>query len=815
MTMHSTTKHPSRPALLALATAVVAICAAMAIADPFQVPAEQQLEGKLRSFVSKHCQECHGGQKPEGGFSVEQLSADLFSAPARQRWTQIHDRLAAGEMPPKDKPRPPAADIAAVTEWISQAVARADAAARQQQGRTVLRRLNRVEYENTIRDLLGIHFELQDLLPPDSSAAGFDNVGEALHSSSFLLEKYLEAADKALQLAISNRPQPPLVKKRYSLADERLVKTTTESVYLQRPDSVVMFSSSPWNAITVGQFYPPDRGVYRVRISAHGFQSGHKPVTFRVDAGPMLMGTKNHLVGYFEVPPDRSTVIEFQDHFEARNHFRIHPYGLANAQAVNKVGAEAYEGPGLAVEWIEVEGPLHDQWPPKSHRQIFGDLPQAPSPAYNQRDRVEVISSDALSDAKVILKRFASRAFRRPASDEDLKPYLALVEHKLEEGYSFEAAVRTGLKGVLMSPRFLFFDERPGPLDNYGLASRLSYFLWSTMPDDELLALAESGRLREPAVLREQVERMLSDPRSQAFVVNFTGQWLGLRDIDFTEPSHILYPEFDAMLKESMVREAQLFFAEILDNDLSLANFVASDFTMLNGRLAAHYGIGGVEGWEFKRTPLPPESHRGGVLTMAGVLKVTANGTTTSPVMRGVWVLDRILGRRPSPPPADVPAIEPDIRGATTIREQLAKHRSIEECAVCHRHIDPPGFALENFDVIGGWREHYRTTGAGESVTIDGRRMPYHRGKPVDPADTLADGRAFKNVDELKALLLENKDEIARSLATRLVTYATGAPPTAADRPALDAIVAQTRERDYGLRTLVHEVVQSELFRSK
>lgn len=777
--------------------------------------AAKTYEEQFRPFLTKHCLECHSGEKPKGEFSLEGLAADFASTATRERWLAVSERAKAGEMPPKEKPRPPAEEIAALVDWIGSNASAADVAARATQGRVVMRRLNRIEYQNTIRDLLGIQVDLQELLPPDSSADGFDNVGEALHSSSFLLEKYLEAADKALNLAIANLPQPPLVKKRYTLNEERLVKTTTESVYRQRDDAVVMFSSSAWNAITVGQFYPPDRGLYRVRISAYGFQSDAEPVTFRVDAGPMLMGTTNHLVGYFDAAPDQSTVTEFLDHFEARSHFRLHPYGLANAQAVNKIGADKYEGPGLAVEWIEVEGPLHDSWPPESHRRIFGDLQQAPAPVYNYSNRVEVVSSDPATDAEQILQRFARRAFRRPVSDDDILPFVMLVEAKLAEGYSFEKAVRAGLKGVLMSPSFLFLREQPGQLDDFALASRLSYFLWSTMPDEELLNLAEKGQLREPETLKQQVERMLASPKSKAFTENFVGQWLGLRDIDFTEPSHILYPEFDAMLKESMVRETQLFFTEVLKDDLSLTNFVSSDFTMLNGRLAKHYGIPDVEGWEFRKTSLPPESHRGGVLTMASVLKVTANGTTTSPVMRGVWVLDRILGTRPPPPPADVPAIEPDIRGATTIREQLAKHREADACASCHRQIDPPGFALESFDVIGGWRENYRTSGSGEVVMVDGRRMPYHKGKPVDPADSLSDGRSFDNIDGLKTLLLEDKDLLARALTTRLVTYATGAAPTAGDAAEIESIVDKIREKDYGLRTLVHEIVRSELFQTK
>jgi hypothetical protein len=296
------------------------------------------------------------------------------------------------------------------------------------------------------------------------------------------------------------------------------------------------------------------------------------------------------------------------------------------------------------------------------------------------------------------------------------------------------------------------------------------------------------------------------------------GQWLGLRDIDFTMPSHQLYPEFDDMLKASMVKEAELFFAEVLTHDLSLTNFVASDFSMLNGRLAKHYGIEGVDGWEFRRTTLPPDSHRGGVLTMAGVLKVTANGTYTSPVMRGAWVLDRILGLPPSPPPEDVAGLVPDTRGATTIREQLAKHRADQSCAVCHDDIDPPGFALESFDVIGGYREQYRVTGwsrNSQEVVVDGRKMHYYHTGQVDPADTLADGRRFQNVDEFKQLLLADKDQLARALTKRLLTYATGAATKPQDREQINAIVARVREQNYGLRALVHEIVASELFQSK
>lgn len=787
---------------------------------------------RVQPFVTKHCVECHRGDKPKGDLGLDRVANLFESASARKGWQAIRDRVTAGEMPPEERPRPTADEIKSLVDWIDAGVQDGVRRERAAQGRVVFRRLNRVEYQNTIRDLLGVSIDVKDLLPVDSAADGFDNVGDALHVSSFLMEKYLEAADTALNNAIANHPKPPnRISKRYSLKETHQVRATTEKVFRKSEgDAVVMFSSSAWQSVSISPFYPPDRGRYRFRISASGVQNERKPVTYRIDAGKMEMTGRPHLVGYFDAPAEESKIVEFLDDLEPRSTIRISPYGLASAQAVDKIGADTYEGPGLSVDWVEVEGPIHDAWPPATHRRIFGELAQGSFPAYNFRERVEVISSDPQRDADRILRSFARRAFRRNVTDEDLRPYLALVDAKLAEKRTFEQAVRAGLTAILVAPDFLFLRETPGPLDDFALASRLSYFLWSSMPDDELLQLAADRKLTGKAdnlkasepetppastTLREQVDRMLKDSRSNAFVENFVGQWLGLRDIDFTLPSHILYPDYDEMLKASMLKEAELFFAELLKDDLNLTNFLSSDFTMLNGRLAKHYGIPGIDGWEFRKTTLPADSHRGGVLTMAAVMKVTANGTSTSPVVRGAWVLERILGTPPPKPPENIAALEPDTRGATTIREQLAKHRQIETCAACHRLIDPPGFALESFDVIGGYREHYRTTGNGKPVTIDGRRMHYLEGKAIDPSDTLLDGRRFANIDEFKRLLLDDRNQFAKTLTTKLVTYATGGPPEPSDRPQIDAIVKNVDANGNGFRTLIHEIVQSALFRKK
>lgn len=763
---------------------------------------------EVRAFLNQHCLECHGAEKPKGELRVDSLAFDFSDQANRDRWTKVLKRIQAGEMPPEGKPRPAAKDSTALISWITARNDAAGQARRAAEGRVVLRRLNRAEYTNTVRDLLGIDLDLREKLALDGSMDGFDNVGSALHLSSFALERYLEAADTALNAAIADRPAPAKTKIRYSLKNQHAVKTYGNEFYrVLDDDTVVMFVSTHDTTVWLSQFFARNGGKYRFRISASGFQSSGKPITFAVNSSTV------GLVDYFDVPADKPTVIEFVSRVkEQEGSIEIAPYGLGKAVTQTPGKAASYKGAGLAVHWVEVEGPLYDDWPPASHRQIFDDREQVTLP---NTGRLEVVSKNPETDAENIVRDFARRAFRRPLTEDELKPFLALVRTRLEEKDSFEQAVRVGLVAVMSSPKFLFLEEKPGKLDDFALASRLSYFLWSTMPDEELLSLASQKKLTDPETLRQQADRMLNDPKAAAFATNFCGQWLSLREIDFTEPHYGRYPEWDQMLKVSMVRETELFFTEILKNDLSLTNFVASDFSILNGRLAKHYGITGVEGlWEFRKVTLPEGSHRGGVLTMGSVLKVTADGTNTSPVKRGSWVLERVLGTPPPRPPVDVPPLEPDIRGAKTLREQLAKHRDNTQCAVCHAKIDPPGFALESFDVIGGWREYYRVS----NWTAGVKEVPgqiYLRGHDVDATGETADGQKFQNIDEFKQLLLKDKDQIARALCERLVTYATGGAPEAADKPDVEAIVATVRAKNYGLRTLVHEIIQSKMFQNK
>src|SRR5262245_48823325 len=541
-------------------------------------------DAEVRTFLNQHCLECHGAEKPKGKFRVDSLALDFREQVSRDRWLVVLKRIQAGEMPPKGWPRPPAKDSAALTSWIRARADAAEQARRATEGRVFLRRLNRAEYTNTLRDLLGIDLDLREKLALDGSMDGFDNVGSALHLSAFALERYLEAADAALNVAIADRPAPAKTKTRYSLKNQHAVKIYGNEFYrVLDDDTVVMFVSTHDTTVWLSQFYPRDRGHYRFRISASGFQSSGKPVTFAVHSSTV------GLVGYFDVPADKPTVIEFVSRVEAHTgSIEIAPYGLGKEVTQTPGKAAKYKGAGLAVHWVEVEGPLYDAWPPASHRRIFGDRQQV---RLKNSDRLEVVSKNPKADAESIIRDFARRALRRPVTEDELKRFLAVARARLEENDSFEQAVRVGLTAGMSSPRFLVLQEKPGKLDEYALASRLSDFLWSTMPDEELLTLAAQKKLSDPETLRRQADRLLNDPKAAAFATNFCGQWLNLREIDFTEPHYRRYPEWGQILQAPAARATDAVFTEMLKNDLSLTNFVASDFSMLNGRLAKHYGI--------------------------------------------------------------------------------------------------------------------------------------------------------------------------------------------------------------------------------
>jgi len=399
--------------------------------------------------------------------------------------------------------------------------------------------------------------------------------------------------------------------------------------------------------------------------------------------------------------------------------------------------------------------------------------------------------------------------------------YVAKVDERLQAGDCFELAMRWAYRAALCSPDFLYHVEPESTgtqIDEYALANRLSYFFWNSLPDEQLSNLAAAGKLCNRDVLAGEVERLLNDPKSQRFIDDFLGQWLKLRQIAATDPDRKLYPEFSAYLQDSMVGETRAYFRELVEKNLPASHLIRSDFAMLNEKLAKHYGIEGVSGPEIRRVQLPAGSPRGGFLTQAAILKITANGTTTSPVPRGAFVMERLLGLPPDPPPPNIPAIEPDVRGASTIREQLAKHREDAACASCHAKMDPPGFALEAFDVIGGYRERYRSIGEGDPAPRGGIDpfigISFKLGPPVDASGALPDERQFKDVRDYQELIAGNTPLLLKNLAQQLTIYSTGHDVSFKDRQAIAAIVDRTIKNGGGIRQLIREVVQSDLFRA-
>jgi hypothetical protein len=496
-------------------------------------------------------------------------------------------------------------------------------------------------------------------------------------------------------------------------------------------------------------------------------------------------------------------------------------------------------GPAIVIKPVEITGPLIDSWPPDGHRLLFGDAEIVSVDEAAKTTRVTdsmrrnqlTVQPPGDDRIKAQLSLSMSRAFRRPVSSEEVNKYFALVREKLNQGECFETAMNFAHRAVLCSPHFLFLVEDAPLLNDHQLASRLSYFLWRSSPDGALREVAAKGELSKPEVLRRETERMISSPRFEAFVSDFLNHWLNLREIEATTPDRDLYPEYfesyhdgtqDGFLHQSIVLETREFVRDLIARDAGIEHFVRSPDAFLNQRLAEHYGLPAIKGTALRRVSLPADSVRGGLLTQASVLKVTANGANTSPVIRGVWILERVLGSPAPPPPPNVGSIEPDTRGATTIREQLAKHKADKNCAGCHQKIDPPGFALEAFDPIGRYRQFYRTTETGEKIetmqTWYGSHyghVKYLKGAQVDSKSVLPDETAVDGIVAYKDLLAQKQEQIARNFVGKLVTYATGVRTEAGDAQEIDSILRRSEPTNYGLRTLIIETVQSDLFTRK
>lgn len=812
--------------------ALSAIIALLAGHSPAELPKP------LGAFLAQHCVECHDAETKKGGLNLDALKFDLGNADTVGQWQQVFERVRDDEMPPANKSRPEKSEATAFLSALKQPLLKADAADIAANGRVRSRRLTRTEYENTLHDLLGIDIPLKDLLPEDRASFGFETVSDGQQLSQHLLARYLDVADIALDDAFDRAMKGDETFTR-SLTPDDLVKNGRGNYRgpdLRNGESI----SWPMGLQFFGRMRATtvrESGWYRITLkNVHAINPGRDGAVWGTlrsgeceSNAPLLF-----LIGLVEATPEPRDLV-YEGWIQGGHQLELRPNDgeLRNAPTGAKggnvsfvgrdLGAEGY--PGIAHKGIEIERIYPNANSTTVRRHLLGEVDPAKAPP-------EKLDS--------LVARFARRAFRRPVSEEQLAPYREIGRQSLADGDSFVESLRASYRAILCSPRFLTFIEAPGPLDDHAVATRLSYALWVSMPDAKLTALADAGKLKQPAVLVQQLDRMLADPKAERFISSFTNQWLKLKEIDFTTPDLRQFRTFDAVLQQSLLMETRTYFAELINKDLGVTQLVDSDFAFLNGRLARHYfsqkeaskkpekfkklkeQAGGSDdvqeqvapatptfaavsaelkpGGGLQRVALPPGNPRGGLLTQGAVLKVTADGAHTSPVVRGLFINERILGEHVRPPPPGIPAIEPDIRGAISIRDQLDKHRSNTSCTVCHQVIDPPGFALENFDPVGGWRASYGIGGSGVRV---------------DPSGVTPEGDVFDGLAGWKAIYSRRGPQLARAFATHFLTYATGAPPRFSNEAALNAIVTHTEDGGHGLRSLIREAVLSEVFLKK
>jgi len=762
------------------AAVVLAVFAAGAAGEQLKpVPDDPKFFAeKVQPFLARHCFQCHGPEDGDSELKLHVFRTAGSVTDARETWEKVFKMLRSGKMPPKDEPRPPREQVDAVVAWLDVRLNTMDCTGEVDPGRVTIRRLNRIEYQNTVRDLLGVEFQVGDDFPLDDVGYGFDNIGDVLTLSPILMEKYLAAAEKIAEQAIVVDAKEALPKQQV-----RAEKMESSDGARQHGDGGrLMYSTAEvYTSIDFAR-----GGEYLLRLKAFGQQAGDEPARMALKLDGRELRTFD--VTATEAEPE---VYEYRTRLKTgkRKVAAAFVNDYYNPQARDRDRRDR----NLGVLWLEVVGPLgvaaEDY--PQSHQRIFFVRPGK-----------ELSPRDAASK---ILSRLASRAYRRPSTETDVQRLLKLFDESQQAGEPFEQSVQFAVKALLVSPNFLFkVEQDPAPgaasrirsLSEYELATRMSYFLWSSMPDERLLDLAWKGQLR--ANLEGEVRRMLADERSQALVDNFAAQWLQIRNLDRSEPDRRRFEAFSDELRRDMATETLMFFASIKNDDRSLVDLLDADYTFVNERLARLYELDDVKGNEFRRVSLKG-SKRGGVITQASVLTVTSNPTRTSPVKRGKWILENLLGAPPPPPPANVPELEEGRRASSraSLRERMEIHRENPNCAVCHREMDALGFALENFDAIGEWR------------TRDGRF-------DIDPSGELPGGKKFQGIDDLKRILVEEKkDEFVRCLTEKMLTYALGRGLEHYDRCAVDQITGAMAKNENQFSTLVLEIVRSEPFQKR
>lgn len=749
---------------------------AAAPTDPLADELNRRLTTEVAPLLATYCLSCHTGDDAKADLPLERLRSMAEVLAGDPDIRHLREMVSTGEMPPKSKPQPTEHERLIITQWAEAALNYVPPDAATDPGWFTIHRLNRAEYRLTMRDLLGIDprtVDLAERLPRDDTGYGFDNIADVLSISPLAVEQYLDSAERAIEMSLG--PALEVSTKLVPLGP------ITGSGGKPLPAGGFFLYS---NGAARAEFAAPLTGEYLIRVAAWESHAGDQHANLSLRLGKKTI--KDFAVSGERASPQ---FVEQRVRLEAGKH--IIAANFTNDYFVKDVGDR-----NLGVESISVAGPLDEASVERSAvwTRVFapatgvkGDTPRA----------------------RAVVAAFASRAYRRPATDAQIASLMKVYSSQRKAGAAWEPAVRTALTAALVSPHFLFRSlagptkaATPGSgsryvLDGYELASRLSYFLYSSMPDEPLLAAAANGSLLTDQGLASQVRRMLADPRSNAFVENFAGQWLQLRTLDTLAIDRTAFPEYTDDLRAAMTTEATLFFADVLRTDRSVLDFLDSRDTFVNGKLASFYGLPEVRSTEFRRVKLPADSHRGGVLTMGAVLTLTSNTTRTSPVKRGLFVLDQMLGAPPPPPPADIPPLEQSVASNpdATVRERLAAHVANQTCASCHNRLDPLGLAFENFDAIGRWR----TT---------------ENGRPVDASGTLPGGTSINGAAELKAILLSRADQFIEALSAKVLTYAVGRGPEPFDRPAIRRIATRTRAGNDRFSALIESVVLSDTFRT-
>lgn len=781
-----------------------------------QLKAEPNFETDVWPYFRVHCVGCHGERKHEAEFRIDTLSRRVGSENSPQ-WAEVIERINSGEMPPKDvKTRPTPQESAAVIEWLAARLKEGEAARMARRGRVSFYRLTRDEYVNTVRDLIGVHFDATDPtgFPEDPEWHGFERLGSVLTLSPSNIEKYLAAAETILAEAY------PAQKPAYFEATRRAVPAEhIEEEHRERLRQLGLLDKVRFE-MWAGDIYRgsvlqslPEAGIYEISFTL----SGLKPENGRP---PRLMVYETQLDRVlFEqdiiAPEDKPITVTFQAHL---------PKGRPSINVINNIPGPSNNfraGRHSNIPFISTKVGrtpwqmklTDEQGRPRYSFLILDQISwRGPLLSEQERKRREEYwpaQSESLDQVRTGFAKLTRRAFRRPVSTAEVESYVAVVKAELDAGEPFPAAVKAGMSAILCSKSFLFLAEgdeesQRDTLSDWEIACRLSYLLWSTMPDDELFALAEQGKLRDKSELGRQTQRMLADPRAKRFSESFASQWLRLRNVGMFQPDKKLYPDYDKSLEKSMVGETTEFFHEVLERGLTLREFIHSDWTMANARLAQFYGLPNIDGSGFRRVSLPSDSHRGGLLTQASILSLTSDGTRHRPVHRGKWVSESIFGKSPPPPPANVDPIAPNPVDSpkATLRMKLEAHIHDPRCASCHRKIDPLGLAFENYDAIGRWRTNEAVEGTGENP-------------PVDPSGMLPDGRRYKTPEEFKQLLLADIDAFTHTFVEKLATYGLRRSMTFADHDDLAAIAKTCKAGDYQLRDIVGNFVTSDLFQKR